>query len=85
MSDPTTAGISWTKRRTIKFCFKPSSKFDKFPQITYSNNVIVDITKRVTLLDRVSKNPYIFYPFKIESNERPDQLSNRYYNDPFKT
>ena len=59
--------------------------FDKFPIITYANNQIVDITKRVTLLDRVSRNPYIFYNFDIASNERPDQLSNRYYNDSYKT
>lgn len=59
--------------------------FDKFPLITYSNNTVVDITKRVALLDRVSRNPYTFYPFTIESQERADQLSNRYYKDTFKS
>lgn len=59
--------------------------FDKFPKINYSNNEIIDITKRVVLLDKVSKNPYIFYPFEITSNERPDQLSNRYYEDSYKS
>jgi hypothetical protein len=59
--------------------------FSNFPTITYSNNVIVDITKRVALLDRVSKNPYVFYPFTIESNERADQLSYRYYDNPYKS
>jgi hypothetical protein len=57
--------------------------FDKFPLITYSNNTIVDLTKRVALLDRVSKNPYAFYNYDIEDNERPDQLSNRYYEDSY--
>jgi hypothetical protein len=59
--------------------------FDKFPLITYANNTIVDITRRVTLLDRVSSNPYAFYPFEITNYERPDQLCNRYYNDSYKT
>ena len=59
--------------------------FDKFPVITYSNNNIVDITRRVTLLDRVSRNPYAFYPYEIEDNERPDQFSDRYYGDSFKS
>lgn len=59
--------------------------FDKFPLITYANNTIVDITKRVTLLDKVSKNPFLFYSFDIASYERPDQLCNRYYNDSYKT
>lgn len=59
--------------------------FDKFPTITYSNNTVVDITRRVTLLDKVSRNPYIFYPYDIVSNERAEQFSTRYYNDPYKS
>jgi hypothetical protein len=59
--------------------------FDKFPIITYSNNQVVDITRRVTLLEKVSRNPYIFYPYTIENQERPDQLSDRYYNDSYKS
>lgn len=59
--------------------------FDKFPRITYSNNQVVDITRRVTLLDRVSRNPYAFYPYDIVSDERAEQFSNRYYADPYKS
>lgn len=59
--------------------------FDKFPVISYSNNRVVDITRRVTLLDRVSRNPYTFFPYDIEDNERPDQFSDRYYGDSFKS
>lgn len=59
--------------------------FDKFPQITYSNNTIVDITKRVALLDKVSRNPYVFYPYDIVGEERAEQFSSRYYNDPYKS
>lgn len=59
--------------------------FEKFPIITYSNNSVVDITKRVALLERVSQNPYVFYPYDISDNERPDQLSTRYYDDPYKS
>lgn len=59
--------------------------FDKFPIITYSNTQVVDITKRVAILESVSKNPFIFYPYEITDEERPDQLSTRYYKDPFKS
>lgn len=59
--------------------------FDKFPLINYSNNTIVDITKRVALLDKVSRNPYVFYPYDIVSDERADQLSSRYYEDSYKS
>lgn len=59
--------------------------FDKFPKITYANNEIVDITKRVKLLDKVSANPYVFYPYEITDHERPDQLASRYYDDPHRS
>jgi hypothetical protein len=59
--------------------------FDKFPRIVYSNNTIVDITKRIALLRRVSRNPYLFYPYDITDEERADQFSSRYYKDSFKS
>ena len=59
--------------------------FDKFPVITYNDNKVVDITNRVALLDRVSRNPYIFYPYDLSDQERADQLSNRYYQDSYKS
>jgi len=55
--------------------------FDKFPIIEYSNNQVIDITRRVTLLDKVSTNPYVYYPYEITAEERADQLSDRYYQD----
>jgi hypothetical protein len=57
--------------------------FSKFPIITYSNNQVVDITRRVTLLDKISSDPYVFYPYEIDSYERADQLSERYYGDSY--
>lgn len=59
--------------------------FDKFPVITYANNKVVDITKRVALLEKVSKNPYVFYPYEITDGERADQLSTRYYKDAYRS
>jgi hypothetical protein len=59
--------------------------FDKHPIIKYGNNNVVDITKRVALLEKVSTDPFAFYPYEITSNERADQLSYRYYEDPFKS
>lgn len=59
--------------------------FEKFPVITYANNQAVDITKRVALMEKVSTNPYVFYPYDITTNERADQLSNRYYDDSYRS
>jgi len=57
--------------------------FDKFPIITYANNQARDITERVVFTDNTLKNPYVFYPYTIETYERPDQFANRYYDDSF--
>lgn len=59
--------------------------FEKFPIITYANNQAIDITKRVALMEKVSTNPYVFYPYEITSNERADQLSSRYYSDSYRS
>ena len=59
--------------------------FSKFPKIDYSNNLVVDITRRVVLTNKFSTNPYSFYPYDITSEERPDQFSFRYYNDQFQS
>jgi len=59
--------------------------FEKFPLIQYANTTVVDITKRATLLDKVYNDPLIYYPYTISDEERADQLSFRYYEDPYKS
>jgi hypothetical protein len=59
--------------------------FTKFPITNYSNNYVVDITKRATMLETVSSNPYIFYPYELSTYERPDQFSHRYFGDAYKS
>jgi len=63
----------------------PERYFEKFPVITYSNNQVVDITKRAVLLQKVSTNPYVFYPYDIADGERADQFSARYYEDALRS
>jgi len=57
--------------------------FEKFPLTFYANNRVIDITKRVKLLDRVSSNPFAFYPYDIGNGERADNFSSRYYDDSY--
>jgi hypothetical protein len=59
--------------------------FSKFPKISYSNNIAVDITRRVVFSNMVSSNPYVFYPYDISSEERADQFSYRYYGDQYQS
>ena len=59
--------------------------FDAFPIISYANNQAVDITKRAMITDSLNNNPYVYYPYDIDAFERPDQISNEYYSDPYKS
>jgi hypothetical protein len=59
--------------------------FQKFPIISYSNTRVVDITRRTTLLNKVSNNPYVYYPYEIVDEERAEQFSSRYYEDPYQS
>ena len=57
--------------------------FESFPTIYYANNYVVNITERVGILNSVLNNPYLYLPFINEQNERPDNLSERYYEDQY--
>jgi hypothetical protein len=59
--------------------------FDKFPIITYANNISVDIIRRSKVLEKYYSNPYVFYTYDISHKERPDQFSARYYDDAYKS
>ncbi len=57
--------------------------FRKFKTVRYNGRDVVNITERAAILDSVSANPYVWYPYDIVADERPDQFANRYYGDPF--
>lgn len=57
--------------------------FQKFNKIYYNDYAVVDITQRTKFLDIIQKNPYLFYPYDLKEYERPDQIADRYYNDPY--
>ena len=65
--------------------FRSDRYFNNFPIIEYNSKPAIDITKRVVMLNYVLKNPFLFYPYEISENERADQLSNRYYDDQYKS
>lgn len=57
--------------------------FEKFPVITYGNNQVVDITKRVVISNNTLDNPAAYQVYDLSHEERADQLANRYYDDPY--
>jgi hypothetical protein len=57
--------------------------FRPFKRITYNGQKAIDITARPRLLSRVQHNPFLFYDYVLKENERPDQIADRYYGDPY--
>jgi len=58
--------------------------FYSIPTITYSNNNVKNIFTGVRLKNSTLGNPYLFYQYNIEEGERPDHISDRYYQDQYR-
>lgn len=56
--------------------------FNYFPSLFYSNTAATNIIARVRFEESVAKNLAVFYPYTIMEGERPDQIAQRYYDDP---
>lgn len=57
--------------------------FDKFPSITYNGYNVVDIITNAKLVERFINNPYVFYPYELQNDQRADVLASQYYDDPY--
>ena len=55
--------------------------FDKFPDISYNNVLVKDITKRVNFLKETLQDPYSFLPYTIKEGERAEDIAYHYYGD----
>jgi hypothetical protein len=55
--------------------------FDKFPDISYNNVLVKDITRRVNFLKETANNPYVFLPYTIKEGERAEDIAYHYYGD----
>lgn len=58
-----------------------SNYFKYFPKTTYSNRSIVDITRRTKILEELSTDPYIFLPYTVQNDDRPEHIAEFYYGD----
>lgn len=56
--------------------------FGKFPTMSYSNTVCLDLTKRIKLADELLSKPDVFYPYEVDPSMRSDDLAMAYYEDP---
>lgn len=57
--------------------------FSKFQIINYDGHPVRNITQRAVVLNSVYSNPLLYYPYDVRQYERPDNISDRYYNDEY--
>jgi hypothetical protein len=61
-----------------------SNYFKWFPTISYNNMSVVDITRRVKIMEDLSRDPYIFLPYTVTHDDRADDIAYYYYGDASK-
>lgn len=58
-----------------------SRYFTFFPKTTYRDEAVVDITRRVQIIEDIRSNPYGLLPYTVKDDERPEDIANYYYGD----
>jgi len=56
--------------------------FSSFPQIFFNNQLMVDISRRASILEKLAGNPYLFLPYTIEDGDTIESIANYYYGSP---
>lgn len=57
-------------------------KYFKFlPKVNYQTRQIVDISRRVKVLDKFQNNPYLYLPYTITQDDKPEDIAHLYYGD----
>lgn len=55
--------------------------FKYFPTIVYDEQRVTDITRRVKINDTLLNNPYLFLPYTVNNDDRPEDVAYYYYGD----
>lgn len=61
-----------------------SDYFKYFPKVKYSNRSAVNITQRTKILDDLANDPYIYLPYTVINDDRPENIAEFYYGSPNK-
>lgn len=56
-----------------------SEYFRYFPNVTHTNTLLKDITKRIKFVDTVLNDPYAYLPYTIVQDDRPEDIALYYY------
>lgn len=57
--------------------------FENLPLIRYSNTYSRNIVSRAALTEEVLKNTYVYYPYELKSDIRPELFANYYYDSSY--
>lgn len=58
-----------------------SNYFKFFPKVVYNGKSVVDITRRVKVLEDLDRDPYAFLPYTIKEDDRPEDIAYYYYGN----
>lgn len=59
------------------------SYFQNFPTIKYLGYSATDIISNAKLINKYINIPYVYYKMYLDKDQRPDQVADRYYDDPY--
>jgi hypothetical protein len=57
--------------------------FDHFTPIFYNDYKCINLTQRASFLESVYSNPFVYYPYELNSGDRADTIAGDYYTDPY--
>lgn len=58
------------------------SYFDRFPTVKYNGREVLNITRRAKLKESFRQNPFLYLPYVVEDDDRPEDVAFYYYGDP---
>lgn len=53
--------------------------FNYFPEVKYGDAVTRDITRHISFIEDLEKNPYVYLPYTLSDGERAQDVSFHYY------
>jgi hypothetical protein len=57
--------------------------FIKFPTLTYANTECLNLTRRITVEEKLKLNPSLYHKYTVREGERADLLADSYYEDSY--
>lgn len=53
--------------------------FKYFPEIKYDKHLTRDLTRHISFIEEIERNPYVYLPYTLSDGEKPEDVSFHYY------